>query len=53
MSGEALTQATTGNRKKPTRRWVELLLLILAWGIGLLGTTRNTVRNATVSFTGT
>jgi cell division protein FtsW (lipid II flippase) len=25
-------------RKQPTRRWVELLLLILAWGIGLLGT---------------
>ena len=38
MSGEAPTQATTRNRKKPTRRWVELLLLILAWGIGLLGT---------------
>ena len=26
------------SRKKPTRRWVELLLLIMAWGIGLLGT---------------
>lgn len=24
-------------RKTPTRRWVELMLLILAWGIGLLG----------------
>ena len=38
MSAAAATQATTRNRKKPTRRWVELLLLILAWGIGLLGT---------------
>ncbi|MCP4893813.1 MAG: FtsW/RodA/SpoVE family cell cycle protein, partial [Actinomycetales bacterium] len=38
MSTEAPTQAATRNRKKPTRRWVELLLLILAWGIGLLGT---------------
>lgn len=38
MSTEAPTQASTRGRKKPTRRWVELLLLILAWGIGLLGT---------------
>jgi len=29
---------TAPNRRKPTRRWVELLLLIMAWGIGLLGT---------------
>ncbi len=32
------TEAPTRGRKKPTRRWVELLLLVLAWGIGLLGT---------------
>ncbi|MEE3088092.1 MAG: hypothetical protein VX327_00225, partial [Actinomycetota bacterium] len=38
MTTEAPTQASTRDRKKPTRRWVELLLLILAWGIGLLGT---------------
>ncbi len=29
---------TAPTRRKPTRRWVELLLLIMAWGIGLLGT---------------
>ena len=38
MSAEAPTKASTRGSKKPTRRWVELLLLILAWGIGLLGT---------------
>ena len=29
---------TAPTRRQPTRRWVELLLLIMAWGIGLLGT---------------
>ena len=33
-----LTVVTERPHKKRTRRWVELMLLILAWGIGLLGT---------------
>ena len=33
-----LTVVTERPRKKRTRRWVELMLLIMAWGIGLLGT---------------
>lgn len=28
----------TALRRQPTRRWVELLLLIFAWGLGVLGT---------------
>lgn len=37
-SGTDLFAPEEKPRKKPTRRWVELLLLVLAWGIGLLGT---------------
>jgi cell division protein FtsW (lipid II flippase) len=38
MTGEAMPPVTLRTRRQPTRRLSELVLLVFAWGLGVLGT---------------
>lgn len=38
MNGEAMPPVTVRTRRQPTRRLSELVLLVFAWGLGVLGT---------------